>query len=77
MYVTNQEAVNAFRLSSKLLLDRQFFCPVALAPSRRSRTISAISLAISARHGFLNPHGYPGMGVAGKGTGRDAHTRDI
>ena len=31
----------------------------------------------SARHRFLNPHGYPGMGVAGTGTGRNAHTRDI
>ena len=31
----------------------------------------------SARHKFLNPHGYPGMGVASTGTSRDAHTRDI
>ena len=34
-------------------------------------------LTCSARHGFSNPHGYPGMGKAGTGTGRDAHTRDI
>ena len=31
----------------------------------------------SARHGFSNLHGYPGMGKAGTGTGRNAHTRDI
>jgi len=29
----------------------------------------------SVRHGFTNPHGYPGMGRAGTGTGDTKGTR--
>ena len=34
----------------------------------RAQPSSAATL-ISARHGFANPHGYPGMGSLGTGTG--------